>query len=93
MKIQSRKLDFILLITLVFLISIQVYTSNKLATCGAQIAQLDAKAQALEEENRKFIATDIEALSLNALKQKAEELGFVEAETVLNFSTETIASN
>lgn len=93
MKIEIKKLDLFLIIILPILISFQVYTSNKLATCGVQISQLDSKAQILEEENRKFIANDIEQFSLNTLRQKAEELGFVEVENTINFSTETIASN
>jgi len=83
--------NYILLLFLFFVIIAQVYSSNKLATVGAQIDQLETQAQKLEDENRKLLAENVSELSLSELKIKAQELGFVEPELILNLSSSTLA--
>ena len=77
--------NHILVIFLAILIGSQVWLSNRLATAGQQLSDLEEKAVALEEENRKLLSANVNELSLRELAQVAEKMGFVQPEKIINF--------
>jgi uncharacterized protein HemX len=89
MNLKFNKFSYLLLLILGITIFAQVLTSNKLATSGRQIAEMEDRANLLEDENRKLLAENIEELSLSQLKARAKELGFVEADSVINLSAKS----
>jgi len=91
-KFKSRlTINHLLVLLLGVLVGVQVYISNQIATSGATLSQLEAKAVALEEENRKLLATNIEQMSLHQLAEKAKIMGFVEPTTILHIDKASAA--
>ncbi|NMB57061.1 hypothetical protein GYA19_03940 [Candidatus Beckwithbacteria bacterium] len=87
-KITSRfSINHFLIIILAFLVGAQVILSNKVATKGQLLSQLEDQAVVLEEENQKLLSANVDDLSLNQLSKYAQQLGFVEPEEVINLST------
>ncbi|NMC36044.1 hypothetical protein GYA49_03280, partial [Candidatus Beckwithbacteria bacterium] len=83
--IRSRfSINYALILVLGLLIGLQVYISNQIATSGAALSELEQKAQQLEDDNRKLLSKNVEEMSLHELAQKAEALGYVEPETIIN---------
>lgn len=83
----------VLFSALIFLGLVQVMISNQLATAGEKLTQLDREIKALEEENgslRKEIAV---SSSLTTIAEKAEEDGFLKAESFLYLVEEPFALN
>ena len=87
-NIKSRVgINHILIVILACLIGTQVFLSNRVATSGTQISQLEQRAVELEEQNRRLLAENVDYLSLHQLTQKAEELGFVEPGSVITLGS------
>lgn len=86
-------LTYILGVILAFLIGSDVYMSNRLATVGTTLEQIEQQTNALEEDNQRLLADGVEQFSLNQLAIKAKELGFVEPEKVIDLDnlSETLA--
>ena len=83
---QKSYFNYLLIVFIALLLGVQVYISNKIATSGKRLNELEHQAMVLEEDNRKLLAENVESLSLYNLYQKAEELGFVESEEVVNLN-------
>lgn len=84
---QHRTLfNYFLIIVIGIFVGIQVFVSNKIATSGKLLSQLEQEAVSLEDENRKLLAENVELLSLNNLYNKAKELGFTQETRVLNLT-------
>jgi len=77
-------INYILVITMACLLGFQVYISNRIATSGKIISQLEQRSIELEDSNRKLLSDNVEEFSLTTLAQKAKELGFVEPQAVLH---------
>lgn len=85
----SLRLNYFLAVILAMLIALQVYMSNQVATSGKLLSELEQKAIALEEENRKLLSQNVDSMSLHELSEKAKNLGYVEPEEILNFSQDS----
>lgn len=77
------------IILFAFLVGVQVFISNRIATSGKLISQLEQKAIDLEDQNRKLLSENVEALSLQKLYQKAQEMGFAQPLAVVQMGDET----
>jgi hypothetical protein len=84
-NISRININHFLIIALACLIGVQVFISNKIATSGKSLNQLEQHALVMEDQNRKLLSQNVEHLSLLSLYQKAEEMGFIEAEEVIQF--------
>lgn len=89
-KYKSRfTTNHLFIFVIAILAGLQVYFSNKIATEGEKLKFLEQEAVRLEEENQKLLAKNVNSISLYELAQKAEELGFIEPEKIINFSTDS----
>jgi len=80
--------NHVLVVVLALLIGFQVFFSNRVATSGQRLSELEDQAIKLEEDNQKLLSQHVDQLSLQELTKKAEELGFVEPEEVINLNTD-----
>jgi hypothetical protein len=84
-------INHVLVIVLAILIGTQVWLSNRVANTGYELSQLELRATNLEEENRKLLAHNVDYLSLHKLTLKAEDMGYVEPENIINMNDGTKA--
>jgi len=82
-------INHLLIVVMALLVGLQVYISNKIATTGKMLSQLEQRAILLEDDNRKLLSENVQSFSLASLSQKAKELGFVEPESVINMDLGT----
>jgi hypothetical protein len=80
-------LNHVLLIFIALLVGVQVYVSNQAATSGEKLSQLESDIIKLEDENRNLLSENVNQMSLHELALKAEQLGYIEPEEVINFET------
>ena len=86
LKKSRLTINHFLLIALALLAGTQVWLSNRVATSGRQLAELEVRSTLLEDENRKLISQNVDFLSLHELTQRAETLGYIEPENIINMS-------
>ena len=82
-------INHLLVIVLFLLIGVQVYVSNKVATSGVLLSELEQKATTIEEENRILLSSNVDYMSLNQLSIKARELGYVEPQEIINLESQS----
>jgi len=70
-------LSFGLLMLALGLLVGQIVLSNRLATKGKRLAQLDQEIETLTTENKRLRTQQAEQVSLSELAQAADEAGFV----------------
>lgn len=85
----KRKLILILLLGLIPLILVEIWATNRLATYGQQISQLERTKKSLTEENEILSNKIAEKSSLNKSELHALNLGF---QKVKNIETVTLPS-
>jgi len=78
-------LPFVLIIALGIL---QVYFSNSLSCEGRSLKDLENKIEAISEENDLLKGEIVSYGGLSSLKEKAEELGYIEKPRVVNLTGE-----
>jgi cell division protein FtsL len=71
----------------VFLGIAQIYLSNRLATWGRQLNQLEQETAQLEENNKEFKSEIASLGCLTKLTDAAQKKGFVANPPVLNLSS------
>lgn len=81
----------LLILTLIFLGVFQVIVSNKLATAGERLSQIDEEIKALKEENEGLKKEIAISSSLATIAKKAEKSGFLKVENFLYFTEEPFA--
>ncbi len=91
----KAKYQLILLLALMilFVTVLTIWSMNRLATVGEQIAQLDKTKYALELENELLEKKIAEKRSLSAIEESSKSLGFGKIQTIEYVSDNGIALN
>ena len=76
-----------LTVVIIGLSIVQISLSNRIATDGSQLAQLDQQINVYKRQNILIQEQVLQASSLTNIEQKAEKLGFVEANSAIYLST------
>ena len=89
----KAKYQLILLLALMilFVTVLTIWSMNRLATVGEQIAQLDKTKYALELENELLEKKIAEKRSLSAIEESSKSLGFGKIQTIEYVSDNGIA--
>lgn len=82
---KKKKLSLTLLVVIMALALafVQLFISHRLATAGEKVRQLEEKSAHIEAKNRLKEEAISQLGSLNAIAQKAAELGYVKTVSVL----------
>ena len=84
---QRKFLYYFPFVLVVFLGIAQIYLSNRLATWGRQLNQLEQEITQREEDNREFKSEIASLGCLTKLTDAAQKKGFVKDPPVLNLSS------
>ena len=90
MKLKSKKrnkgLTFVVIFTIFALALVQLTISHHLASDGQRVKELEQLVTQIEDENQR-LEEDISSIgSLSAVSKKAEALGLIKTQAVLNVS-------
>lgn len=86
MKDNSKRFFSILLITVIFLLIIQIVLSNRLTVEGKKLIKTQAEIETIEGENNNLKNKIVSIASLTKLTEQAEAMGFVKEPTIINLS-------
>ena len=81
----------LLALILILLGVFQLIISNRLATAGEKLTQINKEIKALEEENERLKKEIAISSSLTTIAKKADEMGFLKVENFLYLTSEPFA--
>jgi cell division protein FtsL len=82
----TRKLVFVVVISVLLLALTQLAISHQLANSGEKIRRFEEETARLEEENRALIEQISKLSSLSKISLQAEKLGFLRTTRVLHLT-------
>ena len=86
---QSKKPINIILVILVTLLSlVQILLSNRMATWGKRLKDLEEEVAKVQDENSKLELAIVSNGRLYQLAEEAKSLGFVESPPVINLTSQ-----
>ncbi len=85
---KSYKIHILVVGLILVLGALQIIFANRVATSGKILQKLETEAQVVETENHKLELDITRQSSLETLKEKASQMGFVEDLKIANLNSE-----